>query len=67
MVLLLCAGFLAIAGHRSVVTPVQLVVAAHIASVVMVVALMTGVCAFVVVIHERFVSLIAWVCTVFLI
>ena len=55
------------AEHRSVVTPLQFVVAAHVASIVMVVALMTGACAFVIIVCEQFVGLIAWVCTVFLI
>ncbi len=43
------AGFLAIAGHRSVVTPTRLIVTACVASVVMVV-LMTGARPFVVVV-----------------
>jgi hypothetical protein len=62
-----CAGFLAITGHRSVGTPAQLIVAACVASVVMVVALVTGVCTFAVVVCMWFVNLIARVCMTFLV
>jgi hypothetical protein len=53
-----CAGFIAIAGHGSVVTPVRLVVDARVASVVIIMTLVTGVRAFVIVVCTRFVNLI---------
>ena len=60
------AGFLAIAGHRSRVTSRQIVIAVHVAGIMMVV-LVTGVHAFVVVVCTRFVDLISRVCTTFLV
>ena len=57
------AGNLSSAGHGSVMTPTRLIVAACIASVMMVVALMVGVRVFVivVVVPVCFIGLIAWV------
>ncbi len=57
-----CAGDLSIAGHGSVVTPVQLLVAACVASIMMVVTLMAGAPVLVVVVVARFVGPIARIC-----
>ena len=61
------AGFLSIAGHRSVVTPARLIVAAHVESIMMVVTLMMGGHVFVVVVFARFVGLITRFHTAFLV
>ena len=61
------ASYLPVAGHRSVVTPAQLIGAANVARVMLVVALMIGVRAFVVVVCAQFVNLIAHVCPSFLV
>ena len=60
------AGNLTITGHRSMVTPAQLIIAARIASIMMVVLVMRA-HAFVIVVCARFVNLIARVCTALLV
>ena len=61
------AGYLAIAGHGSVVTPAQLIVAARVASVMLVVALVRRARAFVFVVFARLVGLITRVHPAFLV
>ena len=53
------AGDITITGHGSMMTPAQLVIAARVASIIIVVALMTGMRAFVLVVSVRFAGLIA--------
>ncbi len=60
------AGYLAIAGHGSMVTPAQLVIAACIASIITIV-FVTGAHAFVIAVCACFINLIAWVCMAYLI
>ncbi len=56
------AGDLSIAGHGSVMTPTQLLIAACIASVMMIVTLMAGARMLVVVVFACFVGPVARVC-----